>query len=46
MMNVIFRNLIVKEIIIVYLNNILIFTWILEDYLSYAKSTYLEIIFS
>jgi len=32
MMNDIFQDLIAKEIIIVYLDNILIFTWILEDY--------------
>ena len=31
-MNNIFRDLITKEIIIVYLDDILIFTWILEDY--------------
>jgi len=32
MMNDIFKDLIIEEIIIMYLNNILTFTWILEDY--------------
>jgi len=32
MMNDIFKDLIIEGIVIVYLNNILIFTWILEDY--------------
>ena len=32
MMNDIFKDLIIEETMIVYLNNILIFTWILEDH--------------
>ena len=32
MMNDIFKDLIIEGIIIMYLNNILIFTWILEDH--------------
>ena len=32
MINDIFKDLIIEEIMIVYLNNILIFTWILEDH--------------
>jgi len=31
-MNDIFQDLIVEEITIIYLNNILIFTWTLKDY--------------
>ena len=32
MINDIFKDLIIEEIMIVYLNNILIFTWMLEDH--------------